>query len=180
MKIQPGVGHVFDSSSMGFSIDTSEQFPSSSSSAVHCPLQIYGLRKVGADYFINVSPGSVNNLDVVDNSNVSLNTFPPPDQQVFVGTPLGAGVTTNYIYIVCQNDGATPPVYPDPTPYIFISANVEVDDDDYGHFLIGIVTGTVVSGADVLTTTNYKGCGSIWTERFKCGAVTAQYWWSGV
>lgn len=164
---------------MGFSIDTSEQFPSSSAPRT-CQLTIYGLRKVGSDYFINVSPGSVNNLDVVDNNNVSLNTVPPPEMQVFVGTPLGAGVTTNYIYIVCQNDAGTPPVYPDPAPYILISVNLEADDDDYGYFLIGIVEGTVVSGADVLTTTNYKGCASIWTERFKCGAGVASYWWSGV
>jgi hypothetical protein len=179
MKIQPGLGHIFESSSMGFSIDTSEQFPSSSAPRT-CQLTIYGLRKVGSDYFINISPGTVNNIEVVDNNNVSLNTVPPPDQQVFVGTPLTASVTTNYIYLVCQNDGGTPPIYPDPTPYTFISATVEVDDNDYGHLLIGIVQGTVVSGADVLTITNYKGCNSIWTERFKCGSSDAVYFWSAV
>jgi len=177
--MQPGVGYRFISSSSGVSLDIGDPWPTSDG-AVECPLQIYGLRKVGSDYFINISPGSVNNIDVVDNNNVSLNTMPPPDQQVFVGTPLTAGVTTNYIYIVCQNDGGTPPLYPDPTPYTFISATVEVDDDDYGHMLIGIVEGTVVSGADVLTTTNYKGCNSIWTQRFKCGSATAIYFWSAV
>lgn len=178
MKIQPGIGHVFDSSSMGFSIDTSEQFASTSSLAV-CQLTIYGLRKVDADYFINVSPGSVNNQAVVDNNNVALNTVPAPDIPVFTAGALGATLTTNYIYIVCQNDGATPPVYPDPTPYIFVSANQEIDDDDYGHFLIGIVEGIVVNGDEVLTTYNYKGCCSLWTERFKCGFPVAEYWWSG-
>jgi hypothetical protein len=163
---------------MGFSIDTSEQFPAANARGT-CQLTIYGLRKVNADYFINVSPGSVNNQDVVDNNNVSLNTVPPPDMQVFTAGPLSAVMTTNYVYIVCQNDGGTPPVYPSPTPYIYISANLESDDDDYGHFLIGIVNGIVVNSADVLTTTNYKGCSSLWTERFKCGAVTAEYWWSG-
>jgi len=179
MKIQPGIGHVFDSSSKGFSIDTTEQFASSSAVGI-CQLTIYGLREVNGDYFINVSPGSVNNMVVVDNNNVALNTVPPPDIPVFTAGALGATLTTNYIYIVCQNDGNTPPLYPDPTPYLYVSANLEIDDDDYGHFLIGIVEGIVVNGSDVLTTYNYKGCSSIWTERFKCGFPTALYWWSGV
>lgn len=179
MKIQPGIGHVFDSSSMGFSIDTSEQFPSQSSPGI-CQLNIYGLRKVNQDYFINVSPGTVNNLVVVDNNDVALNTVPPPDISVFTAGALSATLTTNYIYIVCQNDGATPPVYPDPTPYLYVSANIETDDDDYGHYLIGVVEGIVVNNEEVLTTYNYKGCSSIWTERFKCGTQTAAYWWSGV
>jgi hypothetical protein len=46
--------------------------------------------------------------------------------------------------------------------------------------LIGIVEGKIVSGVRTLNAYNYKGCGSLWSERFKCGGSTVSYWWSAV
>ena len=182
MKIQPGVGHVFDSSSLGFSIDTSEQFPSSS--AVNCPLQIYGLRYDPTDtkIYINVSPGAINNFGVKDSNGGSLlSVTPPPNIQVFVAA-LTSSLVKNYVYIVTENSGSPNFNYPDSTkpPYISIETTEQVDSDTKSYFLIGIVEGKIVSGVRTLNAFNYKGCGSLWSERFKCGSAAVSYWWSAV
>ena len=183
MKIQPGVGHVFDSSSMGFSIDTSEQFPSSSSRGAVCPLQIYNLRyDADADeYYINVSPGMVNNYQVQDYDDNPLTDVPPPDIQVFTDG-LDSNYKTNFIYIACDNSGSPDYLFPDPDvpPYLWVTDAPDTSDDDTALLLIGIVKGKTDGTTDTLEIYNYKGCGSLWAELFKCGANPVQYWWSAV
>jgi len=182
MKIQPGIGHIFDSSSKGMSIDVSEQFPDPD--APVCPLQIYGLRydPTDAKIYINVSPGMINNYGVKDKTGGSLlSTTPPPNIQVFVAA-LTSTLVTNYVYIVTENSGTPDYNYPDSTkpPYISIETALQSDSDTKSYFLIGIVEGKEVSGVKTLNTYNYKGCGSLWSERFKCGTSSVSYWWSAV
>lgn len=184
MKIQPGIGHIFDSSSKGMSIDVSEQFPARDSEAV-CPLQIYGLYYDSTDdaYYIYVSPGAVNNMAVKDGAGNLLSATPPPKIQVFTAG-LTASVSTNYIYIVCENSGTPDYNYPNPDvpPYISVETTEQSDSDTKGYLLIGIIEGSTDATTDVdtLNTYNYKGCGSLWSERFKCGSSSVSYWWSAV
>ena len=184
MKIQPGIGHIFDSSSKGFSIDTTEQFPDRDIEPV-CPLQIYGLYYDATDdkYYIYVSPGMVNNYAVTDHDDNPLTNIPAPKIQVF-STGLTGSTTTNYVYIAVENSGTPDYEYPNPDvpPYITIKTALEADTDEVAFLLIGIVQGStdVTTDVDTLNTFNYKGCGSLWSERFKCGSAPVSYWWSAI
>lgn len=185
MQINPGTGYTFTSSASGHNLTIDQQWSpwiNVQSSAV-CPLQIYGLRYAAAEekYYINVSPGMVNNLGVQDYDDNPLTNVPPPNIQVFT-SGLTSNYTTNYIYVACDNSGSPDYLFPDPAvpPYIWVTGVPDDSDDDTGLLLIGIVKGKVVSAVNTLEIYNYKGCGSLWAERFKCGSNVAQYWWSAV
>ena len=184
MKIQPGVGYTFYSSEKGWNIDTSESFPTRDAAAI-CPLQIYDLRYDSVDdkYYINVSPGMVNNLGVTDHDDNPLTDNPAPKIQVFT-TGITTTFTTNYIYIACENSGTPDFKYPNPDvpPYITVKTSEQTDTADVGFLLIGIVKGKTTEDevTDTLEVYNYKGCGSLWSERFKCGSSGPDYWWSAV
>lgn len=184
MKAQPGVGYIFDSSSKGWTLDTSAQFPERDV-GVPCPLQIYGLYYDEGDdaYYIYVSPGMVNNYAVKDGNGDLLTDDPPPQIQVFT-SGLTSTLVTNYIYIVCENSGTPNYTYPNPSvaPYISVETSVQADTATKGYLLIGIVQGSTdaTTNIDTLYTYNYKGCGSLWSERFKCGSSDVTYWWSAV
>lgn len=183
MKIQPGVGNIFDSSALGFSIDTSQQFPDDGQVLIPCPLQIYNLRYDADDelYYINVTPGYVNNLPVDAEYNANpLTGIPPPNIHVFT-SGLSGSYINNYIYIGCKNDEGEYPTS-DPKPYITVETSLISDTDEVGYLLIGIIAGQTDPETDVdsLYTLNMKGCGSLWSERFKCGQENVIYWWSSV
>jgi len=188
MTIQPGVGYTFTASSQGTNFTIQQPWAPYPllSQEEFCPLQIYNLRydSTAEVYYINVSPGMVNNLGVTDHDDNPLTNLPPPDIQVFEDG-LDETTTTNYVYIACQISTGEPPInYPDPDvpPYITIKTEPESDTNDTGFLLIGIVQGSTDTETDVdtLNTFNYKGCGSLWTVRVKCGSDPAIYWWSAV
>jgi hypothetical protein len=163
-------------------LDIGEPWPDSDQSI--CPLQIYGLRydPTAAKIYINVSPGMINNFGINDSSGgTSLSTNPPPNIQVFVAA-LTTTLVTNYVYIVTENSGSPNYNYPNPSllPYIKVETALQTDSDTKSYFLIGIVEGKEVSGVKTLNAYNYKGCGSLWSERFKCGSSGTTYWWSAV
>jgi hypothetical protein len=66
MRIQPGVGHIFDSSSSGFTLDTSEQFPDRDGVVSDHPFKIVNvaLRTSGGVTSVTyqVQSGTMNNL----------------------------------------------------------------------------------------------------------------------
>lgn len=151
-----------------------------------CPLQIYGLRyDTDADkYYINVSPGMVNNIAVTDHDDNLLTKIPAPNIQVFVDG-ITETLTDNYVYIACQNSGTPDFHYPDPEvpPYITIKTTIQADTDETSFLLIGIVQGATdfETDIDTLRTFNYKSCGSLWSTRYQCGTGNpAIYYWSAV
>ena len=158
-----------------------------------CPFAIYNLlyNEELDKYYINVWPGTVNNLVANSDDGVLLTDEPPPYIQVFADG-IGETTVTNYVYIQCGNvaaSGETPAQYPANNqnegtkyPHIKIETSPKEDTDDYSYFLIGIVQGSTdpETDKDTLKITRLMGCNSLWTERFKCGTNTAQYWWSAV
>jgi len=183
MSIQPGPGYTFTSSSLGTNLNIEQPWTEWNGGAGVCPLQIYNLRyDAGEDkYYINVSPGMVNNYGVQDYDDNPLTDVPPPNIQVFADG-ITSEFTTNYIYVACDNSGAPNYLFPDPDvpPYIWVTDAPDTSDDDTGLLLIGIVKGKTDGTTDTLETYNYKGCGSLWAELFKCGANPVSYWWSAV
>ena len=184
--MQPGPGYTFSASSSGTTLNIQQPWGEWDSGGDGlCPLQIYNLHysDILEEYYINVSPGMVNNYGVTDYDGHALTHVPAPDIQVFADG-ISEEFTTNYIYIACDNSGPPNYDYPDPAvaPYILVRSVEEVSDDETGLLLIGIVKGKTNPETDVdtLQIFNYKGCGSLWSERFKCGSGAAQYWWSAV
>jgi len=195
MKIQPGVGYTFHSSNKGFTIDVSEAFPSRDVGLKTCPFDIYNLHETSGAFYVNIVPGSVNNLVVKSDDGVLLTNDPPPEIRVL---PDGLATTERYSYIYIKSgntaaSGSTPAQYPSKTglgyPSIRVyDTNDKADDDDYSYILIGIVSGKKVEipGSDPVAYNNVFsiekiiGCNSLWSERFKCGTTTAIYWWSAV
>jgi hypothetical protein len=181
--MQPGVGYRFISSSSGVTLDIGDPWPNVDTAAEPpCPLQIYGLfYDTELDqYFCYVSPGYVNNMEITDGHTIIL--ADKPKIRVF-STGLSGSTTTNYIYIACRS-GGDPPEFPvdDEGAYIYVTTSPMTDTDEVGYLLIGIVLGSTDSETDVdtLEAINYKGCGSLWGVRFKCGDGAAIYWWSAV
>lgn len=184
MSVQPGTGYTFSSLNGQSALNVEKGFQDGYFGVV-CPLQIYGLYDDTADdkYYINVSPGMVNNAAVTDHDDNPLTDTPPPKIQVFVDG-MTETLTTNYIYIAVENSGTPNYTYPDPDvpPYITIKTEVQADTEEVAFLLIGIVQGMTnfETDVDTLYTFNYKGCGSLWSERFKCGSSDVSYWWSAV
>ena len=188
--MQPGVGYRFSSSSQGVTLDIGEPWETNTNS-VPCPLQIYGVRYDTSDlkYYINVSPGYVNNYEVKDGGSGTsaklLSASPAPNIQIFTAGLTSPGAT-NYIYIQVENSGSPDYIYPSTTiaPKILVStAAIIADTDTISYILIGKVDGYIDTASPPnrnLVLYNFKGCGSLWTERFKCGAATPSYWWSAI
>lgn len=190
MKIQPGVGNIFESSSLGFSIDTSNQFPGDGDKEL-CPLETYNLREVAGAIKFNVYPGMVNNQVVRSNDMVLLTDSPPPDITAFVDG-ITTTLQTNYVYIRCGNAAGPPALYPDTSgegrSSVRVFSTQQVDSNSYSYILIAVLTGykTLIPdsspAAYTYTLTNQRmiGCNSLWSERFKCGSSDAVYFWSAV
>ena len=186
--MQPGVGYRFTSSSQGVTLDIGDPFPDNNPTV--CALQIYTPRKeADNNYYINVSPGYVNNYEVKDTGTGTsaklLSAVPAPNIQIFTAGLTSPGAT-NYIYIKVENSGSPDYTYPSTTvaPKILVSTTAVVADTaTASHILIGTVVGVkdTASPPNVqLYVNNSKSCGSLWTERFKCGSSDAVYFWSAV
>ena len=187
MKIQPGVGYTFDSSSRGFTLDTSDPFPSrdGDASSLH-PLQIYGLRYDTATNtaFYKVYPGTINNLVPQIEEDPSLWVkldrltagIPDPPEGVIT---TAAGIY--YIYLRTGPD-ATTSAYPssDDTsaryPRIISVGTVQSDTDTEGYILLAHGS---ISGSNVIT--NYQDVSSsLWADRIKVNGSTARYYYARI
>jgi hypothetical protein len=190
MRIQPGPGYNFISSSSGFTLDASEQFPARDAIVSPCqPLKVkYDSYDATANsHFFTVCVGTVNNLvpqvEVDTGTWVKLDRVTSGQPDPPVGTLLvtaGLGV----VYLRCGNETGPPAKYPkDDTanagyPRIISAggSTVPSDSDTYSYILLAEV---LIDANENVTITPVVSS-SLWTERFKCGTSVAKYWWSAV
>lgn len=185
MKIQPGVGYTFDSSSSGFTLDTSDPFPSTDIPKLH-PLQIYGLRYDTATNtaFYKVYVGTINNLvpQIEEDPSVWVKldrlTSGIPDPPESVITTSGG---LYYIYLRTGPDSTTNdfPSSDDTSaryPRIISVGTVQTDTDTEGYILLAHGS---ISGSNVIT--NYQDVSSsLWGDRIKLGTATSQYYYARI
>lgn len=185
MKIQPGVGYTFDSSDKGFTLDTSDPFPSPDTRGLH-PLQIYGLRYDTATNtaFYKVYPGTVNNLvpQIEEDPSVwvkldRLTSGVPDPPEGVITTSAGL----YYIYLRTGPDATTNdfPSSDDTSaryPRIISVGTVQTDTNTEGYILLAHGS---ISGSNVIT--NYQDVSSsLWADRIKLGTATAQYYYARI
>jgi len=195
MKIQPGVGYTFDSSSKGFTFDTSEQFPSRDGLGATHPFQVINVRiNAGGNVIYQVQSGRINNIvplldDYISSTTVLLDRVTagvadPPTAEL---TLANYDATTKTSYIVLRSG-------PDATTNDFPSSDVTsarypqviggndpapTDTDTQAFVIIGTITVDNVTTPTTFTVSQ-NVTGSLWGDRIKVGTDTALYFYARI
>lgn len=189
MRIQPGVGYTFDSSDKGFTLDTSNPFPSPDTQVSHHPFKVVNITydTAGSAWLYQVVPGTLNNLVAqIDEDSVWVKLDRTtaggvPDWPVSVMTPFDSTTHQCYIYLRSGKD-TTSNDYPssDDTANQYpriINSDVPLSDtDSYGYLLLAIAT----EAAGPSITVNQYVTGSLWADRIKLGSQVAQYFYARI
>ena len=200
MKIQPGVGYNFDSSSHGFTLDTSDPFPSRDGVVSGHPFKLINvaLRTSGGSTTVTyqVQSGTLNNLvptldDYASGTTVKLDRVTagvanPPTAEI-VTAFYDATTKTSYITLRAGAKTTAPFTYPDEDdtsnqyPQI-ISGNtfpVTPDSDTWGYLVIGTITVDSITTPTTFTV-NQNVSGSLWADRIKLAGITARYFYARI
>jgi hypothetical protein len=200
MKIQPGVGYTFDSSSKGFTLDTSDPFPSRDGVVSGHPFKIVNvaLRTSGGATTVTyqVQSGTINNLvpiidDYVSGTEVKLDRTTsgvanPPTAEL-VTANYDATTKTSYIELRAGAKTASPYTYPDDdvtsNQYPLISggntAPATPDDNTWGFLVIGTITVDSITTPTTFTVSQ-NVTGSLWADRIKLAGITARYYYARI
>jgi hypothetical protein len=200
MRIQPGVGYTFDSSSSGFTLDTSEQFPDRDGVVSGHPFKIVNvaLRTSGGVTSVTyqVQSGTMNNLvplidDYASGTDVKLDRVTsgvanPPTAEL-VSSNFDATTKTSYITLRAGAKTASPYTYPDDDDTtnqypVIIGGNtfpVTPDSDTWGYLVIGTITVDSIT-APTTFTVSQNVTGSLWADRIKLAGITARYYYARI
>jgi hypothetical protein len=200
MKIQPGVGYNFDSSSKGFTLDISDPFPSRDGVVSGHPLKIVNvaLRTSGGATSVTyqVQSGTINNLvplidDYASGTDVKLDRVTagvanPPTAEL-VSSNFDATTKTSYITLRAGPKTASPYTYPDDDDTtnqypVIIGGNtfpVTPDSDTWGYLVIGTITVDSITTPTTFTV-NQNVSGSLWADRIKLAGITARYYYARI
>ena len=200
MKIQPGVGYTFDSSSKGFTLDTSDPFPSRDGVVSGHPFKIVNvaLRTSGGVTSVTyqVQSGTMNNLvplidDFASGTDVKLDRVTagvanPPTAEL-VSSNFDATTKTSYITLRAGAKTASPYTYPDnddtTNQYPVIIGNntfpVTPDDNVWGFLVIGTITVDNITTPTTFTVSQ-NVTGSLWADRIKLAGITARYYYARI
>jgi hypothetical protein len=200
MKLQPGVGYNFDSSAHGFTLDTSDPFPASTTTVIGHPFKLINvaLRTSGGATTVTyqVQSGTINNLvplidDYVSGTEVMLDRVTagvanPPTGEL-ASSNYDATTKTSYITLRAGPKTASPYTYPDDDDTtnqypVIIGGNtfpVTPDDNTWGFLVIGTITVDSIT-APTTFTVNQNVTGSLWADRLKLGSSTANYYYARI
>jgi hypothetical protein len=158
MKIQPGLGYTFDSSSSGFTIDTSEPFPGPvNSTVVYLDPYLNG-DKVGA------TPGAVNRY-IPKIGTVYLDAATPPT----ITVTAEGHVLVKAVYEVNK-------FFPRTAEIVFVTgATPPADTETDGYYPLA-----KINSAGGVYSMVKLGSGNLVVNRLKAGANIATWWWDVV
>lgn len=191
MKIQPGVGYNFDSSSKGFTLDTSDPFPSPDGQTNNHPFKVLAVGPVGSNFRYQIVSGTINNLvpeidDIISGVEVLLDKTTsgvptPPTGQLSINT----STKESWIYLRSGAEATSPYAYPDTSvsnagyPKV-ISSDVELTDSDtYGYILIAKFDMDSATAPTTGALYQYVSS-SLWADRIKLGTTTARYYYARI
>ena len=193
MKIQPGVGYTFDSSSKGFTLDTSDPFPDRDSQPIVCsPFKVHSVveETAGASTIVTyqICPATVNNLmPQVYNETEEVFEYLDDLTEGYKLILDFASTSSCFIYLRAGPDATTndfpaqAPISPydpdDPYPTVFNTGGaLPADTDTFGYVLLAKVNSL---GSGVYTVDQYV-TGSLWGDRIKLGTTTAKYYYARI
>jgi hypothetical protein len=163
MKIQPGVGYTFDSSSKGFTFDTSDQFPSIEVTEYR-PLYV---TNAGGNKF-EVSPGTVNRI-VPKIGSVYLDASEKPQVTV---------TASGYICVMLTHE--TDSFFPRTATIVFHAGSVTPGDTETtGYWPLAKVNVTETEAGTQYETITFS-YGNLVCNRLKAGANTAVWYWAAI
>ena len=193
MKIQPGLGYTFDSSSQGFTLDTSGldgQFPDNPGVGPYHPFQVtnLGLKTGTTDYYFKVQPGLVNNLDPMIEGTSWFMTHIPVSDWLMVYYKWSFNVTTGFSWIVLKlgYDAATD-TFPDsdithvsasPSYPVVASLSYEPTTNNTDAYLT-IAKAYQNPTTKEITISQYV-TGSLWSLRVQFGTTNAYYYYNRI
>jgi hypothetical protein len=179
---------------MGFSIDTSEQFPSSSAALNGHPFKIINARINAGRVIYQVQSGIINNIvplldDYLSSTTVLLDRVTagvadPPTAEL---TSVNYDATTLTSYIALRSG-------PDATTNDFPSSDVTsarypiviggndpavADTDTAGYIFLGTITVDNITTPTTFTVSQ-NVTGSLWADRIKLGAEVARYFYARI
>lgn len=176
MNIQPGVGHTFYSSSKGFSIDVTEQFPSSEIDDVCYPFRIKMAGKSGSDYLFSCCPGTVNSIipqiGTSADADKRLDKSPTPTAVLNFDTD---GYSYIHLKVSYDTDEDGRIIFPVPTPTDVLSPRVISNSEqqfatvDSVFYLIA----TIYKDSEGGITINQFADSSLWCDRIQVGSLEA-------
>jgi len=192
MRIQPGIGYTFDSSSKGFTLDTSDPFPPSTFVATQNthPFKVINVNEATDGEATIVSyeilPGTFNNVmpqvfNTITEEWEYLDDL-TADYKLLLEFD---GTTSSIVYLRVGKDsttGAFPPTTPaggedDPYPRIYTTGTtLPADTDEFGYLQIAKV---VELSAGAYRVDQYV-TGSLWGNRIKLGSATARYFYARI
>lgn len=200
MRIQPGVGYTFDSSDKGFTLDTSDPFPSRDIVQTNHPFKIVNvaLRVSGGATTVTyqVQSGTMNNLvpiidDYISGTTVKLDRVtagvPNPPTAELASSNYDATTKTSYITLRAGRKTTTPFNYPDDDDTsnqypVIIGGNVAPttpDSDTWGFLVIGTITVDNITTPTTFTVSQ-NVTGSLWADRIKVNGMTAKYFYARI
>ena len=194
MKIQPGVGYNFDSSSSGFTLDTSNPFPDRDGGGETCsPFKVKNVREVaeGESSIVTyeICPGTINNL-MPQVYNEASEAFEYLDD-LTEGYQLildFASTSSSLVYLRVGPDASSPFAFPqsapigtadpdDPYPRIYNTGGaLPADTDTLAYLAIAKVNAL---GGGVYSVDQYV-TGSLWGDRIKVNGMTAKYYYARI
>lgn len=164
MKLQPGVGYTFDSSSKGFTLDTSDPFPDVNKLGNYRPLFA---TNVGGNKF-EVSPGTVNRI-VPKIGSTFIDATERPQLTI---------ITSGYICVMLTH--VTDSFFPRTASIIFHPGSTTPGDTETeGYYPLAKVNVTEDEGGTSYETIVFS-YGNFVCNRIKAGANTAVWYWAGI
>jgi hypothetical protein len=163
MKIQPGVGYTFDSSSRGFTIDSSNPFPERDLSGTVDPLT-----PSIAGGTITIFPGTVNR-------------YIPKVGEIYIdATPAPTLTATGEGYVLVKVTYEADKFFPRTAKIVFEAGSELPEDTENESYYPLAKVNSITEGGDTLLVLSLFTRGNLALNRLKAGDGLATWWWTVV
>jgi hypothetical protein len=163
MNLQPGVGYTFTGTGSAATLVIDEA-PWVYQTPPH-PFKVF-CSKVGSDYIVRVTPGTINNIEPKMGSPATqLSAVPAPTLNI------GYSMAPQTVYIYLQMPVGTGafPAFPD-NPTVIHDTAPQTSTDSTAYLLLASVDNSTGAVSQYVS-------GSQWGERYKCGSDPAGYFY---
>ena len=162
MKIQPGVGYTFDSSSRGFTIDSTDPFPGFDLRNPVVPLT----PSIAGDK-VTIQPGMVNRY-IPKIGEEYIDRSPPPTITI-----------TGNGYILVKATYEPDKYFPRNAEIVFASGeSPPADTSDVSHYPLAYASSIEGSSPASYSLTVSSFLGNLVVNRLKAGGNSATWWWT--